>query len=209
MARVVSHAVKQASLNLRDMIDKKPIGIEIEDLNEIATLGQKKIWDRDTTKPEILETTIEQIRGLFNIGTEVKDWTVSYFPPPEYDISKKAYKESQTKVASADKGLGARFIVMIGSRDLINLAVTMGSTNAESAYLVFPGDCIQLKITICPVMDVYFNNTNSEKMAARKGFRETLIKKTLNSRHVLVFDAHVETSAVIEKVKNEVMEKLK
>jgi hypothetical protein len=207
MSRVVTHAVKQATLNLKDMIDKKSIGIEVSDISEI--IGTEiKTWKNDDVKPEVLTTSIEQIRGLFNVGTEVKEWTVTYYPAPIHSTEKKGtYLPSETRIPCGGKNLAARFVVIVGSRDIANLALSVGSTEAENAYLVMPGDCLNVKITVCPVLDIYFNNTNNEKLSARKGFRETIIKKNISNRHVLVFDAHVEMAAVMGKIKDELLAK--
>jgi len=208
MSRVVTHAVKQASLNLKDMVDKKNLSIEIDDIKDIIS-SEKTVWKNDDEKPEILNTTIEQIRALFNVGTEVKEWTVSYYPAPRTAGSnsekKGVYTPHETRIPAGGKGIGARFVVIIGSRDIANLSLAVGSTDAESAYLVMPGDCLNVKIAVCPVLDIYFNNINSEKLSARKGFRETVIKKSVANRHVLVFDAHVEMSAVVSKIKDELL----
>jgi hypothetical protein len=205
MSRVVTHAVKQASLNLKDMIDKKNLSVEIEDIKDVIS-SEKKVWKNEDEKPEILSTIIEQIRGLFNVGTEVKEWTVSYYPAPIHNPEKKGtYTPPETRIPAGGKGIGARFVVIIGSRDIANLSLAVGSTDAESAYLVLPGDCLNVKIAVCPVLDIYFNNINSEKLSARKGFRETVIKKSVANRHVLVFDAHVEMSAVVGKIKDELL----
>jgi hypothetical protein len=205
MSRVVTHAVKQASLNLKDMIDKKNLSIELDDIKDITSTEQK-VWKNADIKPEILNTVIEQIRGLFNVGTEVKEWTVTYYPPPIHNVEKKGtYNPSETRIPAGGKGLGARFIVIIGSRDIANLSLAVGGTEAESAYLVLPGDCLNVKIAVCPVLDICFNNINNEKLAPRKGFRETIIKKSVANRHVLVFDAHVEMSAVVSKIKDELL----
>ena len=206
MSRVVTHAVKQASLNLKDMVDKKNLSIELDDIKDVISTEQR-VWKNDDVKPEILTTTIEQIRGLFNVGTEVKEWTVTYYPAPVHNPEKKNYAPSETRISAGGKGLGARFVVIIGSRDIANLSLAVGGTEAESAYLVMPGDCLNIKVAICPVLDIYFNNINSEKLAARKGFRETIIKKSVANRHVLVFDAHVEMSAVVSKIKDELLGK--
>jgi hypothetical protein len=207
MSRVVTHAVKQASLNLKDMIDKKNIGVEISDITDIVG-SEIKTWKNDDVKPEVLTTTIEQIRGLFNVGTEVKEWTVTYYPAPVHSTEKKGtYLPSETRIPSGGKNLAARFIVIVGSRDIANLALAVGSTEAENSYLVMAGDCLNVKIAVCPVLDVYFNNINNEKLAARKGFRETIIKKNIANRHILVFDAHVEMSAVVGKIKDELLSK--
>lgn len=207
MSRVVTHAVKQASLNLRDMIDKKNLSIELDDIKDVIS-EEKRVWKNEDEKPEILTTTIEQIRGLFNVGTEVKEWTVSYYPAPVHNAEKKgSYNPAETRIPAGGKGLGARFVVIVGSRDIANLAIAVGGTEAESAYLVMPGDCLNIKVAVCPVLDIYFNNINNEKMSARKGFRETVIKKSVGSRHILVFDAHVEMSAVVSKIKDELLGK--
>lgn len=206
MARVVAHAVKQATLNLKDMIEKKSLGIELEDIKEIIekeTNGM--VWLQDDEKPEILNTVIEQIRGLFNVGKEVSGWTVTYLGPPSFNSGSKNYTPSETRIKAGGKGMGGRFILMVGSRDIVNLQLSVGSTEAENAYMILSGDCLQLKITVCPVMDVYFNNINNEKLAPRKGFRETVIKKTVQNRHVFVFDAHVETSEVISHIKDKLV----
>jgi hypothetical protein len=83
----------------------------------------------------------------------------------------------------------------------------MGNTEAENPMLMLSGDCLHLKITICPVLNVAFNNLGAEKLAAKKGFREMVVKKNFSSRHVLVIDAHVEVGDVISHVAKNLMNK--
>lgn len=206
MSRVVTHSMKQASLNLKDMVDKKSLGLEVSDLDELISSG-KHSWSKEDEKPVILQTIIEQIRALFNVGSEVEDWSITYTPPPTYNSEKKIYSPSESQIPAGSKGIGARFVVVIGSRDIANLSLAYGSMDAESPYLVMPGDCLQLKLAVCPIMNITFNNINNEKMAPRKGFRETMIKKNVGNRHVLTFDAHVEVSAIASKVKDLLLEK--
>jgi hypothetical protein len=203
MSRVVTHAVKQASLNLKDMVDKKPLGLEVDDLKGDATLlstgtesmNGVRIWNKEEGKPEIIETAIEQIKAMFNVKSEVKSWTASYYPPPAAVV-----KGSEICIPPGDKGLGCRFIIVIGTREIANLSVSTGSVSAENPMLMLSGDCLNLKITICPVLSIGFKNIDAEKLPARKGFRETLVKKTYLNRHVIVLDGHVEVSDVINHV---------
>jgi len=205
MSRVVSHAVKQASLNLKDMIDKKSVGLDVADLEGQFPLNEIKRWGQEDVKPEIIETTIAQIKGMFNVGTEVKTWSAVYVPPPVYDSTKRLYTPAQTSIKALSDATAARFVIIIGSRDIANLEVAVGGTEAESSYLVLPGDCLYLKITVAPVLNINFNNINNEKLAARKGFRETMIKKNINNRHILLIDGHIETASIVDKVKDELL----
>jgi hypothetical protein len=203
MSRVVTQAVKQASLNLKDMVDKKPLGLEVEDLTSDTSLtssGSQSIngvrtWTKEDHKPEIIQTAIEQIKGMFNVKSEVKSWTASYYPP-----SMSTVKGSEIVIPPGEKGLGCRFVIVIGTRDIANLSVSTGSINAENPMLMLSGDCLNLKITICPVLSISFKNVGAEKLPARKGFRETIIKKIYSNRHIIVLDGHIEVSDVISHV---------
>lgn len=203
MSRVVTQAVKQASLNLKDMVDKKQLGLEVDDLTSDSTLlttGFQSIngvrsWHKEEEKPEIIQTAIEQIKGMFNVKNEVKSWTASYYPP-----SMSTVKGSEIVIPPGEKGLGCRFIIVVGTRDIANLSVSTGSINAENPMLMLSGDCLNLKITICPVLSITFKNVGAEKLPARKGFRETIIKKIYSNRHIIVLDGHIEVSDVISHV---------
>ena len=209
MARVSTHAIKQASLNLKDMVDKKPLGLEIQDLLEdslLRTSGNLNVngvrtWGKEDHKPEIVQTAIDQIKALFNVGTEVKSWTASYYP------AESNVKNEEVNIQPGEKGLGGRFIIVIGSREIANLALSMGSTEAENPMMMLSGDCLHLKITICPVLNVIFKNIPAEKMAARKGFREMVIRKNWNTRHILVIESHVEMSDVVSHVSKKLLGK--
>lgn len=210
MARVVSHAIKQASLNLKDMVDKKSIGLEVDELTEIFSSGiTTKVYNPEDHKPEVLQTTIDQIKAMFNVGTEVKGWTVTCHGPPSMSTKngKKVFDSSEVR-ASPIEGIGARFVVVVGTREIANIAVSVGSTGAESTMMMLSGDCLYLKVTLCPVTSIYFNNTYSEKLPARKGFRETVVKKSPLNRYVLIFDGHIEMKDVISKVKTDLMDKV-
>jgi len=203
MSRVVTQAVKQASLNLKDMVDKKQLGLEVADLtsdSNLATTGFQSIngvrtWHNEEEKPEIIQTAIEQIKGMFNVKNEVKSWTASYYHP-----SMNTVKGSEIVIQPGEKGLGCRFIIVVGTRDIANLSVSTGSINAENPMLMLSGDCLNLKITICPVLSITFKNVGAEKLPARKGFRETIIKKIPSNRHIIVLDGHIEVSDVISHV---------
>jgi hypothetical protein len=212
MSRVVTHAVKQASLNLKDMVDKKPLGLEVDDLKSdslLLTSGVQDIngvrtWSKEDHKPEIIQTAIDQVKAMFNVKSEVKSWTASYYP-----ASASAVKGSEISIPPGDKGLGCRFVIVIGTREIANLSVSTGSINAENPMLMLSGDCLNLKITICPVLTISFKNVGAEKLPARKGFRETLIKKIYSNRHVIVLDGHVDVGDVISHVAKKLIGKEK
>ena len=203
MSRVITHAVKQASLNLRDMVDKKNVGLEPEDLTPLQEFRNGHVWDTEEEKPEVIATLIDSIKSMFDVGKEVKGWSASYFKPPT--AFNRKYESPELSIPPVENKLGARFIVVMGSREIANLSVSTGSVDAESPVLLMPGDCMFLKITVCPVLTTTFKNLPSERMAARKGFRETSIKKNPQNRHVLVLDAHVEMKEVVNKVKNDLL----
>jgi hypothetical protein len=211
MARVMTKTMKQASLNLKDMVDKKPLSLEIEDflsdvkINTTGTLqvAGNRVWSKDDAKPEIIENAIDQAKALFNVGKEISGWSATYYPAAD------AVKGSELSIPPGEKGLGCRFIIVVGTREVANLCLSVGSTNAENSLLMLSGDCINLKITVCPVLTTTFKNINAEKMSMRAGFRETVIRKTYNTRHVLVLDGHVEMGSVVSHVTKQIMGKEK
>ncbi len=210
MARVVTHSLKQASLNLKDMVDKKQLGIEIDDIlkdEKILSTGTVdiegvRVWDKESEKPEIVETIIEQIKALFNVKNEVTGWSASYYSPPT-----SAAKGSDVTVPPGSKNLGCRFILLVGTRDVANMSISMGSTHAETPMYMLSGDCLNLKITICPVLSVSFKNITSEKISLRPNFRPTVISKNFNNRHILVIDGHIEVSSVVEHMAKKLIKK--
>jgi hypothetical protein len=185
------------------MVDKKNVGLEPEDLASLQEFRNGHVWDTEEEKPEVIATLIGSIKSMFDVGKEVKGWSASYFKPPTA-VSRK-YESPELSIPPVENKLGARFMVVIGSREIANLSVSTGSVDAESPVLLMPGDCMFLKITVCPVLTTTFKNLPSERMAARKGFRETSIKKNPQNRHVLVLDAHVEMKEVVNKVKNDLL----
>ena len=74
MARVMTRTMKQASLNLKDMVDKKSLSLEVEDFlsdGKVATTGTiqvsgSRFWGREDEKPAIVENAIDQAKALFN-----------------------------------------------------------------------------------------------------------------------------------------------
>jgi hypothetical protein len=211
MARVMTKTMKQASLNLKDMVDKKSLSLEIEDFlgdDKIRSSGSlqvngSRIWSKEEEKPEIIQNTIDQIKALFNVGKEIYGWSATYYPAAETE------KGSELSIQPGEKGLGCRFIVVVGTREVANMSLSMGSTDANSTMMMLSGDCLNLKITVCPVLTTTFKNVNAEKMSLRTGFRETVIRKTCNTRHVLVIDGHVEMSSVVSHVTKQMLGKEK
>jgi hypothetical protein len=207
----VMHMAKQACLNLTGMADKKRIDLEKSEIEELAKdlalfepINNKDpnfIWGEHASKPDLIEGTIAQIKALFDVGSEVSGWSVKYYAPPKFNDRKAAH--SELVIPSVANGLAGRFIIVVGSREVPTLQVAVGSSGAENQYMMLSGDCMFLKITICPVLNIVFSNAHSEKFPARKGFRETIIKKTLADRHILVVDAHVNITSLADKVKKE------
>ena len=207
MSRVVSHAVKSASLNLAGMCDKNRVDVTVEDIHSMLEGKDTKhnyVWDKESVKPEALETTIEQIKSIFNVGKEVESWSAAYYAPPQKNEKGKPV-ESELRIEPVKKGLGGRFIVLVGTKEVPTLEITMGSSGAHNEYLLMDGDCMYLKLTVCPVLTIVFSNRYSEKLVPKKGYREMTIKKNLFNRHILVIDAHVSMGAVAEKVKKELI----
>jgi hypothetical protein len=207
MSKVVSHQVKRASLNLAGMCDKGRVDVTVEDIHSMLegkSPKQNFTWDKETPKPEALETTIEQIKSIFDVGKEVESWSATYYAPPQKNEKGKP-TESELRIEPVKNGLGGRFVVLVGTKEVPTLEIATGSSGAHNEYLLMNGDCMYLKLTVCPVLTIVFSNNYSEKMAPRKGFRETIIKKNLYNRHILVIDAHVSMGAVAEKVKKELI----
>lgn len=211
MSRVVSHTIKQASLNLQDMADKKAIDINEDDIKSILkdahvihSASPSFTWKQEDTKPDALEGLIEQIKSIFDVGTEVEGFSVKYYsPPPKNDKGRPA--TSELVIPPIEKGLGGRFIVLFGTKEVPTLKVSAGSTGASNEYLMLSGQAMYLKLTLCPVVETVFSNNFSEKMSARKGFREMIVKKNPFNRHVFVIDAHVALGAVAKRVKDELI----
>ena len=207
----VMHMAKQASLNLSGMADKKRIELEKEEVEELVKdlalfdpINNKDpnfIWGEQASKPDLIEGTIAQIKALFDVGSEVAGWSVKYYGPPKFNDRKAVH--SELVIPAVASGLAGRFIIVVGSREVPTLQVAVGSSGAENHYMMLSGDCMFLKITICPVLNIVFSNSHSEKLPARKGFRETIIKKTLSDRHIFVVDAHVNITTLADKVKKE------
>lgn len=208
---------KQAMLNLQGMADKTRLDITEEEVKDFIKdiplvdpeneSAPSMVWGEQTEKPHLLDTTIDQIKALFNVGNEVVGWTVSYYAPPKF-ISGKGGKQDYPKfkelaINPVKSGLAGRFIVVVGSREVPSLQVAVGSSGAESQYLMLSGDCLYLKITICPIIATVFNNRHSEMYNSNKNSRAMPIKKNLKTRHVFVFDAHVNITSLANKVKDE------
>jgi hypothetical protein len=213
MSRVITKSIKQASLSLKDQADKARVDLNEEDIEQILkdlSLRHNNLseptfdWGTDVKKPDILEGLIEQIKSIFNVGKEVEEWSIKYYGPAQKNDKGKPASD-ELRISPIQKGLGGRFIVLVGTKEVPTLEVAVGSTGAENQYLMMSGDCMYLKITICPVLNVVFSNRNSEKMAPRKGFREMIIKKNPFARHIFVLDAHVSVGALASKVKKELI----
>jgi len=212
MARVVStKAIKQASLNLSDMVDKRRLDFNSEDVMEalkdvevIHSASPSYTWEKTDKKPYVLEGVIEQIKSFFDVGTEVEGFSVKYYSPPIKNTQNKPTTH-ELRIEPIKNGLGGRFVVVVGTKEVPTLEIAMGSSGAENTYALFDGDCMYLKLTVCPVLNIVFSNNFSEKLAPRKGFREMIVKKNLFNRHVFVIDAHVSMGAVANKVKDELV----
>jgi len=213
MSRIVTKSIKQASLSLKDQADKSRVDFTEEDVKECiknVTVVHNKVsdpsytWEKDAVKPAPLEGLIEQIRSIFNVGKEVEDWSVKYYAPAQKN-EKGKLSPDELRIVPVQKGLGGRFIVLVGTKEVPTLEIAVGSSGAENQYLMMPGDCMYLKITICPVLNIVFSNRFGEKMPPRPGFREMTVKKNPQFRHIFVIDAHVSMGALADKVKKELI----
>lgn len=212
MARVVSSkAIKQASLNLSDMVDKRRLDFTLADVTEaikdvevIRSASPSFTWDKEDKKPYVIEGVLEQIKTFFDVGTEVENFSVKYYAPPTKNAQNKP-STHELRIDPIKNGLGGRFVVVVGTKEVPTLEIAMGSSGAENQYSLFDGDCMYLKLTVCPVLNIVFSNNFSERLPPRKGHREMIIKKNLFNRHVFVIDAHVSMGAVASKVKDELI----
>ena len=211
MAKVIQR--KMASLNLGDFIDKKPFDVTEQDIQSMLEGNHHNVhqsrspsfeWKKEDPKPYALEGVIEQIKSSFDVGKEVEQWSAKYYAPAIANEKGKP-TVSEITIPPIQKGMGGRFIICVGTREVPTLEAAMGSTEAKNQYLMLPGDCIYLKITVCPILNISFSNNLSEKLPPRKGFREMTVKKNPFARHILVVDAHVAIEAVAKKVKDELI----
>ncbi len=203
MSKVVSKTSKVAQLNIKGMVDKKCLSLEVDDLADIAPKKVYQNWSQTEDKPEIINTLIDQIKDMFDVGDEVKGWEASYYPPA--DIGSKS-GELRIPAIRSEAPTATRFVIVTGTREIINLELSVGSSaGASDKMIVLSGDCVNVKITLAPVMDIVFSNSSNEKVEARKGFRPMLVKKAPHLRHVIVIDGHTDTIEIAKKVTTDLM----
>ena len=205
MSKVVSKTSKVAQLNIKGMVDKKCVSLEVDDLDEIAPKNIYQNWSQTEEKPEIIKTLIDQIKDMFDVGKEVGSWEASYYPPTAINSK---ISELRIPAIKCETPTVTRFIIVTGTREIVNLELSIGSSaGASDKMMVLSGDCVNVKITLAPVMDIVFSNSSSEKVEARKGFRPMVVKKAPHLRHVIVIDGHIDSMEIAKKVTTDLIGK--
>jgi hypothetical protein len=158
------------------------------------------IWSKEMDKPPAFLSIIRQIKGLFNVGTEVDGWTIAYFPPPSASKGGKSGSQEIT-IPAAPMGVAARYILCMGTKEVIHMATVQ--KNAEGKLLICQNQAINFPIGLCSQCTFSFNNEKSATMDPRPGFRQTRISKDPSSRHFLVLDGYVSVGTLVSKIKKE------
>ena len=158
------------------------------------------IWSKEMDKPSVLLGIIRQIKGLFNVGTEVDGWTVAYFPPSSASKNSKS-GNSEITIPAAPMGVAARYILCMGTKEVIHMATVQ--KNAEGKLLICQNQAINFPIGLCSQCTFSFNNDKFATMDSRPGFRQMRITKDPSLRHFLVLDGYVSVGTLVSKIKKE------
>jgi hypothetical protein len=163
-------------------------------------IGQK--WGKDSVKPPSIVELYRQIHELFNVGTEVEGYAAFYFPPPKM-IGKK-FESPELLLGQADFGIAARMILVIGTREVAQLAASAGGRSGEGKLMIGKNRCVSLPLGFCSGCTITFSNAFSESLPAMKGHRDTNIKKNPLDRHILIFDLSASASILTQRIQKEI-----
>lgn len=181
--------MKQTKINIASKCDTHSLFCETkeflteifaDDKRKILPEGQGYIWEEE--KPEILKRLERQLMATVKLKSNVKKTIFRLYTPPEKVAGR--FKSKTTTVSEKRPDVYYRFVVST-TREILN----MSAMNSDSdKKLMMPWTAVQLPILISGQLQLFFENTYSEKMPMRNGHRPTNIKKNPEERYVLVFD---------------------
>ncbi len=138
------------------------------------------VWAAGVPLPEPIERIRRQICALFDVGSEITSWEVTYFPPTEAT-------SGVTTIQKAKSPLVSRYVVCLGTQEVLHIE----SQGASAKRSMKQNDALQIVTGAAGELDLFFDNTSGATPEARKGFRTMTIRKSPHRRHVLVLDGCV------------------
>jgi hypothetical protein len=155
------------------------------------------VWKDAVPKGKMLDATIRQVCALFNLKTEISSWTVRYYPPPTTIDKKKSII-----IPRADISTIARAVVVIGSREVLNIFSKVGGTMAQNKLETYDRRCYLLKFGVCSGIGISMTNGEYDEIPPRDGgHRKKVIKKQVLQRHVFVLDGRGNADVISSMLK--------
>jgi len=159
-------------------------------------------WTKTMKKPDTVQEAFRQICALFNVGKEVDGYSVYYFPPAVK--KEKGYEHKTFSLVKAEFGAAARMILVLGTREMLYLSASGAGMSGEGKILINKNWCHSLPLGFCSQCVLTFNNSESEALPSKKGFRAgNRMKKDPTKRHILVFDLSTSSQIVTERIQRE------
>lgn len=173
--------------------------IKVQLNNDAVKINDAIVWGMTTPKPECIKDILRQIEGLFNIGKEISGWSIQYYPPPILVSGKK----TELVIKSAESNIAARYILCLGTMEVLNISANAGGRAGEGKIVIGKGTVMNFPIGICTASSIIFSNQTADFIEGVNGFRQRRIPKNPSNRHILVFDGHVNVSSLTNAIKTE------
>lgn len=166
--------------------EQAAMGIQ-DDKNNRIILGIK------STKPDVLERLIKQVKAVYNVGKEVNGWSALIYGAPNAGTN-------STVIENAPFGIASRYVIVVGTSEVVNFNMFANGMNCEAKKSMERNDCIMLPFGICSQLNIVFDNTTGSMSEARKGFRTKIVKKNPSYRYIVILDAHSDGKRVAKDI---------
>ena len=160
------------------------------------------IWEASVPQPEFLTDITTELRAVFSLKKEIKDFSVRIFPPATVASSK------VTTIVKVPMELAivitSRIIVTIGSDEMLELYANTGQKGAPSgkgSFKLQNGWAYMTPMCAASGIDFSWDDSTSISEAPRKGFRAKPSGKYPTRRYMLVIDCLSDQEVMMEAIK--------
>jgi hypothetical protein len=165
---------------LKRSIDTEGVDDFYNNLIKQGSVLDMYTWEKDF--PEFITGIINQVKGLFNLGENLKSFRVSLYPPALVT------SKNVTKIPKSNLNILTRIVICAGHRESFEMEIAAGGHNATCNYLCGTNEGFQIASGSAPAVTFKYDDTIVGKMPPRKGFRTNTVKKDPTKRFIIIVD---------------------
>lgn len=209
--RTVVRQQKIGKINVDSITVKRRVQVNLEDLRALERSGDLKtrifdeqsgayVFEPGTPLPPVMEGLIRQLRGVFDLGEDIKGQGI-FLWLPETSQHKKVGKR---KIRRSTMGT-VRIITTIGSDENFTINASAGGKSGSSSVHCSSGEAIKIQLGVGAGADITFDLTRGFRVAPQPGFRPRVVRKHPERRFVICVDFLIDGQKLSRTIKEELI----